>query len=244
MEITIKDHDKIRCRSAQDTYEIMRKVFFERHDEVDIMKEHFWTIALDMAFKILTIELVSMGSKRTTVAEPGESFRIPLYKSCSRLILVHNHPSNNLKPSENDINNTNRLLKAGLILDIEVVDHVIITQNSYYSFADNGIIERLKWDKEYALTFIHEKQVEKKMQAMEKQAEQEKKQVAKESEQKGKLEGRKEGILIGEKKGKKEERMALAEQMLEKGFDSNVIKELTGISAQWLGRLKNELRTD
>ena len=141
----------------------MRKIFFERHQEADFLKEHFWTIALNRALKIVAIELVSIGNNGSTIATPQEILRIPLYKGASQLVLVHNHPSGNLKPSTRDLDTTNRLIQAALLMDIDIVDHVIVTEKSYYSFCDNDLIEKLRWDNKYALTFIREKQIKKEI---------------------------------------------------------------------------------
>ena len=152
-----------KIQDAEDTYSIMRKIFFERHQEADFLKEHFWTIALNRALKIVAIELVSIGNNGSTIATPQEILRIPLYKGASQLVLVHNHPSGNLKPSTRDLDTTNRLIQAALLMDIDIVDHVIVTEKSYYSFCDNDLIEKLRWDNKYALTFIREKQIKKTM---------------------------------------------------------------------------------
>ena len=159
-DIDIEDH---KIQDAEDTYSIMRKIFFERHQEADFLKEHFWTIALNRALKIVAIELVSIGNNGSTIATPQEILRIPLYKGASQLVLVHNHPSGNLKPSTRDLDITNRLIQAALLMDIDIVDHVIVTEKSYYSFCDNDLIEKLRWDNKYALTFIREKQIKKEI---------------------------------------------------------------------------------
>jgi len=80
MELKVKDTDKIKIQTPQDTYEIMKKIFFDRHKKVDILKEHFWTIALNMGLRILSIELVSMGTNTQPLVGAQEVFRVPLYK--------------------------------------------------------------------------------------------------------------------------------------------------------------------
>ena len=115
MELIVKDTYKEKVQSAQDTYDILQKIFFQRHEEVDILKEHFWAIALNKGLKILCIELVSMGSNSRVIASAQEIFRLPLYKSANQVVLVHNHPSGTLKPSEADIDITNKLIQAGLL---------------------------------------------------------------------------------------------------------------------------------
>ena len=230
MEIQIENADQIKIESASDTYGIMRKIFFDRHEEIDILKEHFWTVALNRDSKILAIELVSMGSNGRTIANPPEVFRIPLHKSASQVVLVHNHPSEPLRPSEEDLDLTNRLIQAGLIMDIEVVDHVIVTKYSYYSFCDSGLIEKLRWDNKYALTFIRDKQVTEEIAKI-------KKEVAREKLK----EGIKQGIEEGEKQGAQARNRYIAKNLLKKGIDISVVKDATGLTAQWIGRLKSEI---
>lgn len=109
----------------------------------------------------------------------------PCTNSASQVVLVHNHPSGNLKPSEADLDTTNKLIQAGLLFDIDVVDYVIVTKHSYYSFCDSGLIEKLRWDRKYALTFIRDKQVAKEIEKIKKDAERHKNRLIKQGEKKG-----------------------------------------------------------
>ena len=128
---------------------------------------------------------------------------------------------------------TNRLIQVGDMMDIEVTDHVIVTQNSYYSFADNGLIEKLRWDKKYALTFIREKQVAREIERIKEDAEKHQARV--------KQEGIAEGLDKGKVEGAKTEKREIAKQMLLDGESLEKIKKWTGLTSQWLGRLKNEI---
>ena len=221
MKINIKNADKITIKGSSDIYGIMRLIL-KREQLVDRTKEHFWTIALSIARKILNIELVSMGTRKAVGADPIEVFSIPLQKKASRLILAHNHPTGRLQPSEADLDITNRLIQAGLIVDVEVLDHLIISEHSFFSFKDNGLIDKLRWDRKYALTFVREKQVKKEIEQMKKLGEQQ---------------GLEKGLL----KGRKAERMEIAKNLLRQGLDFAVIERATGVSKSWLGRLKNEI---
>ena len=233
MEVKIKDSQKEKIQSAQDAYDIIQRIFYKRHKKVDLLKEHFWTIALNRGEKILCIELVSIGSNHTTIVAPQEVFRLPLYKSASQVILIHNHPSGTLTPSDSDLDVTNKLIQAGLLFDIEVIDHVITTQHTYYSFFDNGLIEKLRWDTKYALTFTRDKQIEQEISKIKKEAEKFRQIFGREK----KLQGIKEG----QKQGAKMQKRKIASQMLAEGMDTNLIRELTGLSAQSIGRLKTEV---
>jgi DNA repair protein RadC len=146
MNIRVKPNTKIE--SPEDLYEIMQRIL-KREQKTDRDREHFWTISLNNANTVLNIELVSMGSVNTTIIEPMEVYSIPLQKRATRIILVHNHPAGTLKPSKSDKDTTNRLIQAGKILHIEVLDHIIITEESFYSFTQSGLLEELEKSLEY-----------------------------------------------------------------------------------------------
>ena len=237
MRIAFTNSDKIAVYSAQDIFTIIQHIFYEKKDKADLMQEHFWTFALNKARKILNIELIGMGCRDRVIADPGDVFRVPLYKSSSYVILVHNHPSGSLHPSKEDIDLTNRLMKAGDILRISVIEHVIVTQTSYFSFQHSGLIDKLDLDSKYTLRFIHEKKIKTKMEQLEAQIEKEHK--------KGKVEGIKQGEKKGLEKGKvegaKAEKKEIARQMLLDGEPVEKIKKWTGLTHQWIGRLKSEI---
>ena len=232
MELDLQEIENLRIDTAQDIYEIIHKVFFERHQKYDLHKEHFWTFSLNNAFKILNLELISIGSNSRTIAEPAEIFRIPMYKSSTSIVLVHNHPSGDLIPSEADLGLTNRLIKVGMLLNIEVLDHVIVSPNTFYSFRANSLIEKLKYDKKYAYTFLFEKEINKKITLLKKEVEKEKKEIAAQNFQKGEEKGIKKGI--------KARNLEIARKMLKKKIEGKEILEITGITKQWLGRLEKE----
>lgn len=102
--------------------------------------EQFKILLLNRANKVLGIYEVSSGGMTGTVADPKLIFSTALKTCASGIVLSHNHPSGNLKPSQADIGITHKLKTAGSFLDIGVLDHIIITSEGYYSFADEGII--------------------------------------------------------------------------------------------------------
>lgn len=103
-------------------------------------KEEFIVIALSRARKMIGFYKVSSGGVTGTVADPKVIFQFALLSNASAILLCHNHPSGNLKPSQQDGELTHKLSKAGKFLDIEVIDHLIITSEGYYSFSENGLI--------------------------------------------------------------------------------------------------------
>ena len=114
-------------------------VFRESYDEGDIdYRESFKVAYLNRANKVIGIQTVSMGGTSVTVVDVKLIFSGALLSNASSVILCHNHPSGNLKPSIPDDEITKKIVEAGKLLDIRVLDHVIITRTDYYSYNDNG----------------------------------------------------------------------------------------------------------
>ena len=89
----------------------------------------------------LKVECISMGGITNTIADPKIIFKKALTLNATAIILCHNHPSGNPRPSQEDFNLTHKLRAAGKLLDISVVDHIIVGAEKYYSFAENGTLE-------------------------------------------------------------------------------------------------------
>lgn len=104
----------------------------------DLPHEEFWLLLLDRGNRLLERTKVSQGGMHGTVADPKLIFRSALEKRASSVILCHNHPSGQLRPSQEDIVLTKKLVEGGRFLDIVVQDHLIVATTGYYSFADNG----------------------------------------------------------------------------------------------------------
>ena len=123
-----------KIRSSQDVFHLLFP------DLSDKAYEEFWILLMDRANQVISKQNISEGGVSGTVADPKKIFRLALdFKSCA-VILAHNHPSNNLKPSNSDIELTKKIKAAGKLLDIEVLDHLIFGHNAYYSFADEGMM--------------------------------------------------------------------------------------------------------
>ncbi|OGO76656.1 MAG: hypothetical protein A2Y23_06540 [Clostridiales bacterium GWB2_37_7] len=104
-----------------------------------LKKEHMKAILLNIKCGLVSIEEISIGSINSSIVHPREVFVSAIKKSCASLILIHNHPSGDPTPSQEDINITRRLVEGGKILGIEVVDHIIIGDGKYVSLKDRGI---------------------------------------------------------------------------------------------------------
>jgi DNA repair protein RadC len=109
-------------------------------DFKDLNHEEFWMLLLNRANHVKSKHLISKGGQSGTVADPKIIFKTALEHQAAYIILAHNHPSGNLKPSNEDIKLTKKLVEAGKFLDLLVVDHLIITDHAYYSFCDEGLI--------------------------------------------------------------------------------------------------------
>lgn len=106
----------------------------------DYKHEVFAVVFLNRANKINTFEIISHGGITGTVADPRMIFKRALEQEAVSIVLTHNHPSGSLQPSIADIELTKKLKQAGQLLDIQVLDHIIVSEEGYYSFADNGKI--------------------------------------------------------------------------------------------------------
>jgi DNA repair protein RadC len=102
--------------------------------------ESFWVLLLNRANKIIKKIQVSDGGVSGTVADPKRIFKHSLENDASGIILCHNHPSGNIKPSEADIKLTKKIREGGELLDISVLDHIIIGEEKYFSFADENML--------------------------------------------------------------------------------------------------------
>ncbi len=126
--------ERKKINSSKDAFDILQTLV------ADCLYEEFWILLLNKANKVIKYECISEGGISGTVADPKRIFKIALENNASSLILCHNHPSGNLKPSDADIKLTKKVKEAGLFLEILVVDHLIIGDEKYYSFADEGML--------------------------------------------------------------------------------------------------------
>lgn len=109
-------------------------------DLADLAYEEFWILLLNRANRIIGKVQISTGGVAGTVVDPKMVFRKALEGLACSIILCHNHPSGNLKPSQTDLELTQKLKQVGLAIEIPIFDHLIITEKDYFSFADDGIL--------------------------------------------------------------------------------------------------------
>ncbi len=109
-------------------------------DFTDILHEEFWILLLNRSNFVLSKHKVSSGGTAGTVVDAQIIFKIAIQNNASSLILAHNHPSGSLKPSQADIKLTKKMVEAGKMLNILVLDHLIFAEKHYFSFADNSML--------------------------------------------------------------------------------------------------------
>ena len=106
----------------------------------DLNHEQFWIMLLNNANKVIRLEKIGIGGMTGTTADPKKIFKSALENNAASIMLCHNHPSGNVMPSNADKTITNNLKKAGQFLEIKILDHIIIGNDNYFSFADEGIL--------------------------------------------------------------------------------------------------------
>ena len=127
--------DRIQVKSSSDAENAFRLVFPDLEH-----REYFYVMLLNRANKILGIYQASSGGISGTVVDPKIVFQAALKANASSLIVAHNHPSGQLHPSEADKDLTKKLKSAGAVLELPVLDHLILTAEKIYSFADEGLM--------------------------------------------------------------------------------------------------------
>lgn len=131
----VKNIDRTKISSSQQVYNLVLSDW----DEINI-RETMKVLFLNRANKVIGIYELSKGGITGTVVDIRLLFAAVLKSLSCSVILIHNHPSGNLKPSEADIRITNKIKEAGKLLDIQILDHLIITEDEYFSLSDEGII--------------------------------------------------------------------------------------------------------
>lgn len=149
--------------------------------------------------QILFIELISLGAVNRVKANPPDEFRMAIYKLAVKMILVHNHSSGNLNPSKEGVYFTDRMLKVGKIINIEVMDHLIITESTYTSFENENIIEEIKDSGMYEVV------------------------------DRDKVNMMQWKLNIERKQGEKSKAIKIAKKMKGEGMDEKIIKKWTGL---------------
>lgn len=142
MNIELTEAEKIKILTSDDIFGIMQKILL-REQKIDQDREHFWIIGLANNLRLLFVELIGLGTVNQVLVNPMEVFSFALQKRAVQIMLCHNHPSGELEPSDADKNTTDRMIQVGRIVDTPVLDHLIISDKSYISFKNMGLMEEL-----------------------------------------------------------------------------------------------------
>lgn len=141
VELTYKNNvpynQRQKISNSQGAYEILTNLFPENTMDY---RETFIVLYLNRANQVLGYSVISQGGTSSTTVDIKMVIQTALLANASCIMLAHNHPSGNLRPSSDDNRITNRIIEAARLFDITVLDHIIITNESYYSFTDNGNI--------------------------------------------------------------------------------------------------------
>ena len=124
------EDNRTHIESSRDIYALMKPRM------QDLTVEECWVILMNQSAKVIAVENVSRGGITGTMVDVRMVLRTALMKQATTIALCHNHPSGNTRPSRDDDNLTKRLFEAGKIMQIRLVDHVIVTETGYYSYAD------------------------------------------------------------------------------------------------------------
>ena len=134
----IVSREQAAIKGPADVGNHLRKLL-RKEDMLSREREHFWIIILNTRNRIRFVELVSLGTLNATLVHPREVYRRAIKAGASALIIGHSHPSGDCEPSEDDISLTRRLVEAGKIIGIEILDHIIIGTTTL-SFKEKGLM--------------------------------------------------------------------------------------------------------
>lgn len=126
--------EKPQITTSKDAFDLLKG------DMMDLPTEEFWVLLMNRAHRVIKKKRVSEGGVAGTVADPKVIFKMALEELACGIIVAHNHPSGNLQASQSDIDLTKKLKEAGKLMEIQLLDHLIIADQKYLSFADEGLI--------------------------------------------------------------------------------------------------------
>lgn len=189
----------------------------DQPDKPDLSKKNLWVVALDKGESILNLELCGMGNYDTVVKEPADILSIALQKKAFGIVLVHNCPTGELTPSEEDIDATDRLHQAAGIVGIKLLDHLIITESSFYDFKNNGLMDKIYQSNKYVPSHEVEQRFKKKIDDL--------------SEKMASMQA------AAEEKGNLKGKIATAKVMVKQGYPLQEVAQITELSLEQIKTL-------
>nr|VFK12559.1 MAG: DNA repair protein RadC [Candidatus Kentron sp. LPFa] len=233
MDVKITEQERIRVVDGQDIFDIMRRILL-REERIDQDKEHFWMVGLDPSNRLLFIELVVIGGSYSATIRPAETFRVAVWKNAAKVVLVHNHPGEAVKPSDEDKDITDRLIQVGRILNIEVVDHLVITSETFFSFEMSGLMVELRASTKYVPPYevaarIREAAEKAKAEGLER--------GIRRGIREGKIRGKEEGKEEGLREGETRKAIEIASAALDEGMEIGIIAKISGLPEEEIRKL-------
>ncbi len=222
-----KIEKSVKCKSSKQAYEIFNDILnYEEYDLRD--QEHIWVMAIDKTGYVACIYVAAIGKSNSVTVEPVDILSTSVLYKAKKIVLAHNHPSayDKISLSVDDYKFTENLFYGAKTIGIEIIDHIILGDNGYYSFLENGymhIIQNSKMKKSFA--------------EMEKEILGEK---FKHGERMRK-EGKRLGIKKGRKHGKKKEKMGIARNLLTMNMSVDNIILATGLTAVEIEKIKGSI---
>ena len=134
---TVKASERPQVNTSLDVHRVLKSNW--NYEIIEFIEE-FKILLLNRANRVIGIVPISVGGTSGTIADPKVIFVSALKMNAASIILAHNHPSGNLKPSHSDIELTRKLKNAGQFLDLPVIEHIILSKDAYFSFADEGLM--------------------------------------------------------------------------------------------------------
>lgn len=133
--IYLKD-SKIKIGNAKETVKVFRDLWM-LEDAIAQDREHFYVMLLDIKSRVKLVEVVSVGTLTSSLVHPRETFRRAIAEGAASIIIAHNHPSGEADPSDEDTKVTKLMFEAGQLLGITMLDHIVFSENGFFSFRDN-----------------------------------------------------------------------------------------------------------
>lgn len=137
VEYNIKEKTTGHINTSETAFNLLKEIY----RELDVDQEHFCILALNSRNEITGYKIITSGGQTNAIIDPKIVFRNSLLLGAVKLILAHNHPSGDVEPSSGDIVMNTNLKHCADLLDIKLLDHIVFSQNKFYSFADNGLIK-------------------------------------------------------------------------------------------------------
>ena len=206
MNVRLTKKQKVKILNSADVYKVMQQILL-RENKIRRNQEHFWVVGLNNSNKILFVELIGLGAVNRVGAQPPDVFRMAIYKLAVKMILVHNHPSGVIKPSKADLDLTDRMLKVGKLISIEVIDHLVISEKNYTSFADEEIMDKLSKSGMFEIV------------------------------ERDKIELQQWKIDVEKDKTKHQTKLEIAKNLKDEGMDEKLIKKMTGLYLRQIRKL-------